>query len=150
ERTANLTWLMLALSTAIFVLVCALMIIAIARRRGASKTAIVGLGERGRSWILWGGVLLPVGVLSLVSVVAVLVMRERPVGRNAVTILVTGHQWWWQLDYDRGSAQSRFRTANELHVPVGRPVLLRLTTNDVIHSFWVPTLAGKMDLLPGD
>ena len=149
ERTANLSWLMLALSTAIFILVCVVMFIAIARRRERDKTA-VGLDERGGGWLLWGGLVLPVVVLSLVSTIAVRVMRERPAGRDAVTILVTGHQWWWQLDYELPGGQTRFRTANELHMPVGRPVLLRLTTRDVIHSFWVPSLAGKMDLLPGD
>ncbi|HEV8447485.1 MAG TPA: cytochrome c oxidase subunit II [Gemmatimonadaceae bacterium] len=149
ERTATLSWLMVAVSTAIFILVCVVMVAAIARGKG-SERGIVGLEERGRGWLLWGGLVLPVVVLSLVSVIAVRVMRQRIPAENAVTILVTGHQWWWQLDYDLGSAQTRFRTANELHVPVGRPVLLKLTTSDVIHSFWVPSLAGKMDLLPGD
>jgi len=149
ERTARLSWLMLALSAAIFVLVCIIMLLAIARRRG-SEDAVVGLDERGRGWLLWGGTVMPVAVLSLISVVAVRVMRDQPAHRDAATVVVTGHQWWWQLDYDLGAGGPRFRTANELHVPVGRPLLLRVTTNDVIHSFWVPSLAGKMDLLPGD
>lgn len=150
ERTANLAWLMVALSAAIFVFVCVVMLVAIARRRG-SEEAVAGLDERGGGWVLWGGTVMPVIVLSLISVVAVRVMRDRPDRRDIATVVVTGHQWWWQLDYDLGGGASRrFRTANELHVPVGRAVLLRVTTNDVIHSFWVPSLAGKMDLLPGD
>jgi cytochrome c oxidase subunit 2 len=69
--------------------------------------------------------------------------------RHPITIEVTGHQWWWELTYADTGAHARFTTANELHVPVGRPVVLVLNADDVIHSFWVPNLAGKKDLVPG-
>lgn len=69
---------------------------------------------------------------------------------DPVEITVTGHQWWWQLDYeDVDDPSRRFTTANELHVPVGRSVHLRLRSADVIHSFWTPSLHGKKDLIPG-
>jgi cytochrome c oxidase subunit 2 len=67
---------------------------------------------------------------------------------NAVAVRITGHQWWWQIDYDYDSPR-RATTANELHVPVGRVVRLELSSDDVIHSFWVPSLHGKKDLVPG-
>jgi len=63
----------------------------------------------------------------------------------ALTVQLIGHQWWWEVHYpDQG-----FTTANEVHIPVGQPVLFKLTTADVIHSFWAPQLQAKMDLLPG-
>ena len=70
---------------------------------------------------------------------------QAPPAPNALRIAVIGHQWWWEYRYpDLGIV-----TANELHVPVGRPVVLEITTADVIHSFWAPALGGKRDLIPG-
>jgi cytochrome c oxidase subunit 2 len=68
---------------------------------------------------------------------------------NALSIKVTGHQWWWEVQYLDQTASNIFKTANEIHIPVGRPVQIRLTSTDVIHSFWAPNLDGKKDLLPG-
>ena len=68
---------------------------------------------------------------------------------NAVNVHVTAHQWWWDVVYDDASPERVFRTANEVYVPVGRPVLVTLDAVDVIHSFWVPSLHGKKDLIPG-
>ncbi len=72
-----------------------------------------------------------------------------PRGNVAATLQVTGHQWWWQVAY-RGQGDARnFTTANEIHIPVGRPVRIELGAADVIHSFWVPALTGKTDTIPG-
>jgi cytochrome c oxidase subunit 2 len=68
---------------------------------------------------------------------------------HPLTIEVTGHQWWWEVQYADTSPHGRFTTANEIHVPVGQPVLFVLESQDVIHSLWVPNLAGKKDLIPG-
>jgi cytochrome c oxidase subunit 2 len=68
---------------------------------------------------------------------------------SAVTVLVTGHQWWWQVEYEDESPHRTFTTANEIRVPVGEPVTVKLETRDDIHSFWVPSLTGKMDLIAG-
>ncbi|HET9627269.1 MAG TPA: cytochrome c oxidase subunit II [Kofleriaceae bacterium] len=67
---------------------------------------------------------------------------------DPLTIKVTAHQWWWQLDYAPGSPDAAAPTANEMHIPVGRTVRLLLTSADVIHSFWVPSLHGKRDVIP--
>ncbi|WFP62171.1 cytochrome c oxidase subunit II [Mesorhizobium sp. WSM4904] len=64
----------------------------------------------------------------------------------ALTISVIGHQWWWQVRYE---GKDGFETANEIRIPVGAPVDIKLATADVIHSFWIPSLAGKLDLIPG-
>lgn len=68
---------------------------------------------------------------------------------NVLTIEVRGHQWWWEARYSDTVSSRMFSTANEIHIPVGRPVLLKMTADDVIHSFWVPNLMGKRDLIPG-
>jgi cytochrome c oxidase subunit 2 len=69
--------------------------------------------------------------------------------KDAINIEVTAHQWWWTVKYVNGPVSETFETANEIHVPVGRPVLVRLKADDVIHSLWIPSLAGKKDLIPG-
>jgi cytochrome c oxidase subunit 2 len=66
-----------------------------------------------------------------------------------LVIRVTGHQWWWEARYENDDPSQVFTTANELHIPTGRPIEIKLTTADVIHSFWVPGLFGKMDLING-
>jgi cytochrome c oxidase subunit 2 len=67
----------------------------------------------------------------------------------AVSIRIVGHQWWWQVHYEDPNPARSFDTANEIRIPVGAPVEVRLATADVIHSFWIPSLAGKLDLIPG-
>ena len=69
--------------------------------------------------------------------------------KHPLTIEVIGHQWWWEVSYADTSAHGRFTTANEIHVPTGRPILFVLESQDVIHSIWAPNLAGKKDLIPG-
>jgi cytochrome c oxidase subunit 2 len=68
---------------------------------------------------------------------------------SAVSVSVYGHQFWWEVQYEDAVPARRVSTANELHIPVGEPVVLHLTSRDVIHSFWVPMLHGKRDLVPG-
>jgi cytochrome c oxidase subunit 2 len=66
-----------------------------------------------------------------------------------LSIQVVGHQWWWELHYPDAVPSQAITTANEIHIPVGRPVELELASRDVIHSFWAPSLHGKRDLIPG-
>jgi cytochrome c oxidase subunit 2 len=68
---------------------------------------------------------------------------------GAPVIRVTGHQWWWDVEYQDEVPSQHVRTSNEIHIPTGRPVKFELTSQDVIHSFWVPNLHGKTDLLTG-
>lgn len=74
-------------------------------------------------------------------------LEARP--ENPLEIEVVGHQWWWEVTYLGGPSGQPVRTANELHIPVNRPVSIRLKSRDVIHSFWVPNLQGKVDMIPG-
>jgi cytochrome c oxidase subunit II len=74
-------------------------------------------------------------------------LAERP-GRT-LTIEVVGHQWWWEVHYVDPDPSKLLVDANELHIPAGEPVQVKLTSRDVIHSFWVPNIIGKRDLIPG-
>jgi cytochrome c oxidase subunit 2 len=75
--------------------------------------------------------------------------RPNPGNRPVVSIELIGNQWWWDVRYHFHDPSKNFRTANEIHLPVGSPAMIYLKANDVIHSFWVPNLAGKQDLIPG-
>jgi cytochrome c oxidase subunit 2 len=135
---------MLVVSAVVFVLVMGATIWAVFRRRRQPPS------ERGMSRAVVGATGLTVLILFAFLVLDFTVGRalaRQP--RPALVVSVTGHQWWWEIEYDDSLPQRRVRTANELHVPVGRPVVFRLLTADVIHSFWVPSLAGKMDQIPG-
>lgn len=68
---------------------------------------------------------------------------------NALTLKIIGHQWWWEVRYEAESPHQSFVTANEIRIPTGQPVKVELESADVIHSFWVPSLTGKMDLITG-
>jgi cytochrome c oxidase subunit 2 len=102
-----------------------------------------------------GGTVLALGVATTVTVLVLSVVSygaQRTVFANdpdPVTVKITGHQWWWEVQYQADSPHLSFTTANEIRVPVGKPVTVQLETADVIHSFWVPSLTGKMDLITG-
>lgn len=107
--------------------------------------------ERQARWSVGSAVTASVALLLFLITASVLTDRALAslTYRNALHIEVTANQWWWEVRYDDAVASNVFTTANELHIPVGRPVVLTLRSADVIHSFWVPNLAGKKDLIPG-
>jgi cytochrome c oxidase subunit 2 len=92
-------------------------------------------------------------IVVLIGLLTASVLTARTVGSpqasSAITIAITGHQWWWEIQYEDGVPSRRVTTANELHIPINRPVVFKVTSRDVIHSFWVPNLQGKRDLIPG-
>jgi cytochrome c oxidase subunit 2 len=94
-----------------------------------------------------------VSIVLLLVLLGASVWTDRALGalplKDALHVKVTANQWWWALNYDDADVSRTFDTANEMHIPVGRPVILTLKGADVIHSFWVPNLAGKKDLIPG-
>ena len=103
-----------------------------------------------RLWIIGGGFVFPVVVLSaLLGYSTWRSVQLTSQAHEGIVISVTGVQWWWDVRYRNPATGLEVRTANEIRVPVGQPVTLGLATTDVIHSFWVPALAGKVDMVPG-
>jgi len=145
----QLWWLLLILGTVVFVGVMGYLLWALFRR-SAPLPDPHQPPPRTRSstrTVIWGGIVLPLTVLSVVYWATIETLRALADTRSPapLTIVVTGHQWWWEVTYpDHG-----FITANELRIPVGEPVQIQLAAADVIHSFWVPQLHGKLDMIPG-
>ncbi len=144
---SDLWWLMFWTCTAVYVVVLGMLVAAIWRRRATQEPA------RERSLVRSVVAATGVTVVILFGLLFASVATGRAVASlgsaEALVIEVTGHQWWWDVTYDNPDPSLRVRTANELHLPVGRQVRIQLSSNDVIHSFWVPNLHGKMDLIPG-
>jgi cytochrome c oxidase subunit 2 len=104
------------------------------------------------------GMVLTVAIATALTVISIAALTVVSYGAQRVlfsdrspslSIEVTGHQWWWEVRYEDPRPSQTFATANEIHIPVATPVILKLAASDVIHSFWVPRLAGKLDLIPG-
>ncbi len=130
---------------AVFVLVEGLLVYALFRFRakaGQAKPAQV----HGNTKLELVWTIIPVLLLAGIAVPTLSKIHKfaQPAGPDALTIKVTAHQWWWEFDYP----EEKIVTANELHIPVGRQVNVLLESADVIHSFWVPQLAGKEDVIP--
>jgi len=148
DRIATLWWVMLGGATVGFAVVAGLLLLGWIRRNRSGLP--FGGGERAATGLLIGlGVVVPIVVLTLLFVWSdVFVTRTTaapPPGSTLLTIEITGHQWFWAVRYP----SSGVVTANEIHIPVGRRVRVVGTTDDVIHSFWVPELNRKIDLIPG-
>lgn len=148
-----LTWGLLGISVAVVLIIGVFVLMGVWRRR-SSALAVEGepvvRGGNGLPWLYWGVGISSVALLgSLVWTVVVLAAVNGPPAPPALTIEVTGQQWWWKARYLSADPSRIFETADEVHIPVGKPVRVRLISTDVIHSFWVPKLSGKMDTIPG-
>jgi cytochrome c oxidase subunit 2 len=108
-------------------------------------------GDRKAQWAV--GTAVTVTVLTLFAVLFMSVITGKKVegmsSSNPITIQITGHQWWWEVTYPNPQADQTVITANEIHIPVGKPVVILTSSADVIHSFWAPSVHGKRDLIPG-
>ena len=140
-----LSWLLLAIAGVVALVVVAALWVALfgsersRRRLGGARTI----------WI--GGVAFPLVVLTglLVYGLSLTGSLTAPIRGDEMRVRVTGEMWWWRVAYLGSDGQPLLHDANELHIPVGRPVVLELRSADVIHSFWVPRLTGKLDMVPG-
>ena len=148
ERIELLWWVMFWVCAAVYVAV--MIALAMAVRRGvAARATEISPATLAR------GVSLAVGAatVALVGLLVASAMTGRAIASLAapdpLAIQITAKQWWWEIEYQHPTPSMRAITANELHLPAGRPVLITLKASDVIHSFWVPNLHGKMDLIPG-
>ncbi|MBI4348356.1 MAG: cytochrome c oxidase subunit II [Elusimicrobia bacterium] len=141
---ARLTWVMTAAGILVFVVVMAALFVAI--RRSSSGAPLVAAPSDARI-IVAGGIVLPAIVIPLLwaMTLADIASMATPPSRAVLTVEITGHQWWYEVRYpDLGIS-----LVNEMRIPAGRPVSLRIRSADVIHSFWVPRLTGKIDMIPG-
>jgi cytochrome c oxidase subunit II len=158
-RIGALWWIFLSVCVVVMVAVTAALAIAVVRGRAGApgNSALAPLdidaaGER-RAGVV---VAIAVGLTAvvLIGLLTASVLTGRAISalgvpEPAVTIEVVGHQWWWEIRYRDAVPAREVLTANEIHIPVGQPVKITLTSRDVIHSFWVPPLHGKRDLIPG-
>lgn len=150
-RLADLFWIFTGVNAAIWLSVAAVLMCTL-RRGGGSRAPEEDhpAAVRRKTVIVSGLVALTALILTGFTLLSFYATRGFAwPDRHALTIKITGRQWWWQIEYQNDDPQQIFQTANELHIPVGRPVTLDLEANDVIHSFWVPNLMGKQDLIPG-
>jgi cytochrome c oxidase subunit 2 len=142
---------MFALGTLIWVGVTLLLLIGLFRRQRTAGTFAPLPAERHARtiniWILGGGILMPTLVLIVLIALTVGALRSIPAETSSegVVVEVIGHQWWWEVRYPGRD----ITLTDEVRIPVGQPVEVRLSSVDVIHSFWVPELHGKFDLIPG-
>jgi cytochrome c oxidase subunit II len=162
ERITHLSIFMTVLFVVITLIMWLLVAWAFYRRRGTlDEHAPIDTGG-GQIWIAIGGIAVPLLVLSLLFVLGLQLLTDFPIhgmhhgaGSTVMAasmkpeIRITGHQWWWEVEYLNDDLPKQFTTANEIHLPVGRPVNIELVTKDVMHSFWIPALHGKVDLIPG-
>lgn len=147
-----LFWLFLAVLGIIWALVMIAVLFGLRRRRPADADPLATDPRRERRTTAVIGVLLGASLVTVLVLTGFTYAAQRHlfgVKEEAVTIRVTGHQWWWEVRYEDAESSRTFTTANEIHIPVGQPVKIKLNSSDVIHSFWVPSLMGKQDLIPG-
>ncbi len=158
DKIASLLWFFIWLLTAVLILVLALTLWSVTRRNRGVEQELVEIThlpsaktERRLTRIVAGATIATVVILFIILVSSVFTgkaIADFGNTKNGMVIELTGNQWWWQVQYDNPDASRTFVTANEIHIPVGRPVMIMGKSNDVIHSFWVPNLHGKRDLIP--
>jgi cytochrome c oxidase subunit 2 len=146
ETIATIGWLMFIIAAAVFVVVMGLLLYALFRPRQEGEEGRFKPGQLNR-FVIIGGLIIPLVILLAVYGFALYAMAAlaAPSDEDELVIEVVGHQWWWEVHYP----EQGFTTANEIHIPVGQRVGLQVRTLDVIHSFWVPELHGKIDMIPG-
>lgn len=188
---ATLYWVLLAIATLVSVVVVAVLLYALFRRRdfegvepplrlaprsarlreqrlrgdptgeapeptesdGEPLDVLLHTAEQDRRslrWIVVAGVIVPAVILTGSYLYTLRTIALTHAERDAdLTVEVIGRQWWWEVHYLNAAGERWFETANEIHIPAGQRVRFRLRAADVIHSFWVPQLAGKLDMIPG-
>lgn len=146
---ADLFWFIVAIAAIIFVGVVGAIIYATVTFRQREGRAAAQFTGSLPIEVAWTAVPALILIVVFYLTVRTMVDLEVPTGASTsgdpIEIAVAGHQWWWQFDYPN----EKITTANEFHVPVGEPVILHLRSDNVLHSFWIPELNGKTDLIPG-
>ena len=140
-----LGWVFGGVSALVCVVIAGLLLVAsLRKRRGAAPEGVERGGDGLSSIYIGTGISTVILFAMTIYMLVVLNGTSRPAQPAGLTVTATGYDWWWKFDYGDGLV-----TANELHIPVGVPVLVNLASADVIHAFWVPMLAGKTQMIPG-
>ena len=152
-RIEWLWWIALGIATVVYVAVIAALAFAVLRRRGDASATADARARHEHLLTRWVSVAVGATVIVLLAFLVMDLSTGRALASlgtaDTLGITITGRQWWWEIEYEHQDPSRRVRTANELHIPVGRPVLIKTKSADVIHSFWVPSLHGKRDHIPG-
>jgi len=158
QSLSRLWWWFFVVCSIVFVLVMVALLLSLRNRTRESSELVAPVleppaeAERRRRNVIISATTLSGITLFVLLVVSFSAGRSLTADlphKNGLNVDVVGHQWWWEVRYKDVDASNIFTTANEIHIPVGVPVLFSLQGADVIHSFWVPNLAGKKDLIPG-
>jgi cytochrome c oxidase subunit 2 len=142
---STLSWILLAMAGAVLLVVLTALWFALF---GGERLR----GKLGGTRLVWlGGIAFPAIVLTILLVYGLSLTRSLsdPIRGDELRVRVTGEMWWWRVAYLDAAGRAILHDANELHIPAGEPVVLELQSADVIHSFWVPRLSGKLDMIPG-
>ncbi len=123
-----LGWVLVALLLVIFLIIALLLVRAIFRERLAENSLSIGAEQQGMLWIYIGTGVFALAIYALITLNAI----SKPTRAPALTLTVTGYDWWWKVEYEDDDPARRFVTANEIHIPVGQPVLIKLKSADVI------------------
>ena len=151
EQIRQLTVLVMVLGALVFVAVEGLLIYALLRFRRSAPADQLPPQVHGHTRLEVAWTMVPVLILVVIAVptVRTVFSLATPPDANPLRVEVIGHQWWWEFRYPDIVPGKTITTANELRIPVGRTVVASVTSADVIHSFWVPRLAGTIDVIPG-
>lgn len=144
ERIADLFWIMLGGAALIWILVIGAVFYAtriVPEHRHGERT--------GSALLLWGGLVLPTAVLAGLLTWGLALMADLRAPGDGLEIAVSGEQWWWRVDYHMPGRDGPVASANEVRLPRGQRVELELSSPDVIHALWIPSIAGKVDMIPG-
>jgi cytochrome c oxidase subunit 2 len=143
ERVAELFWIMLGGAALIWSLVLAAVVYATRMAPGRHSV------RTGNALLLWGGLVFPTITLAGLLTYGLAFMADLRVPGDGLKIAVSGEQWWWRVDYRMPGRDAPVASANEVRLPRGQRVEIELTSPDVIHAFWIPSIAGKVDMIPG-
>ena len=140
-----LSWILLAMAAGTLLVVLAALYVALFGERATQE-------KLGGTKVIWiGGFVFPLIVLTALLIYGLSLTRHLsdPIRGDEMRVRITGEMWWWRVAYLDGQGRELLQDANELHIPAGEAVVLELESADVIHSFWVPRLSGKLDMIPG-
>jgi cytochrome c oxidase subunit 2 len=150
QRIGHLAWAFIGICAVAYLITLGWLVFGLVDARRRDTVLIEGDHDRGLARTVFMAV--AVTTVTLLALLAYSAATGHAMAQMMpaapLHIDITGRQWWWEVTYDDGIPSHRMSTANEVHIPVGRPVLLKMTSRDVIHSLWVPSLHGKRDLIP--